>query len=488
MTRELLAKDLILPLPRPEYVALPEGFLSAMAEKLYSPKNLPPAPEGKKLGLRFFVEGGLTASSTSTVHFVQTVPTGKQLEELAVQLESFGMEEMGNEGLLASALVNSVKGSYAAKSRFIPASPLTPSLALMQNLVGLSGKKGPPDLVKIIETIYSLGKMGKPITSASSLYRDANAIRLSHDKILTAIDHSLESVVWGGLETAEVSPVNISSGIVSLLSNSPFSWFALSWDKITSKEWILALPARVWVDWATSVLRTGFAMAYLWETSWYQSLARELLGKEVAGEDFGQKVVSVMEAPIVWRGPEAPAEIRDVASKLKWRCYRSVAIRNLIEAYLTESGSHELPISEFVKKVRNDPILIKSLQEALSPNKESTSDSADRLWEAISYTLKQREKGDHYGFLDRTAGRYSFASPGIEWGAFMASMSAAGPGRETNLGDVSESVRNAGISAQGNQLLDLLERTGLTRGSADADLALKVETAYKQGDRFDSVP
>lgn len=484
----MLAGDLILPLPRPEYVALPEGFLSAMAAKLYSPKNLPLAPEGKKLGLRYFVEGGITSNSTSTVHFVQTIPTGEQLEELALQLESFGMEEMGNEGLLAAAVVNSVKGSYAAKSRFIPASPLTPSLALMQNLVGLSGKKGPPDLVKIIETIYSLGSMGSPKTSASSLYRDANSIRLGHDRILKAIEDSLESLVWGGLEPTEVSPVNVSSGILSLLGNSPFSWFASSWDKITSQEWVLALPARVWVDWATSVLRTGFAMSYLWETSWYQSLARELLGNEVVGDDFGQRVVSVMEAPIVWRGPEAPAEIRDVASKLKWRCYRSVTIRNLLEAYLTETGSHETPLSAFVDKVRDDPIFIKSLQEALSPNKESTSDSDDRLWEAISYTLKQREKGDHYGFLDRTAGRYSFASPGIEWGAFMASMSASGPGRDTNLGDVSESVRRAGISAQGNQLLDLLERTGLTRGSADADLALKVETAYKQGDRFDSVP
>jgi hypothetical protein len=103
------------------------------------------------------------------------------------------------------------------------------------------------------------------------------------------------------------------------------------------------------------------------------------------------------------------------------------------------------------------------------------------MWEAIRYSLKARERGDHYGFLESSGNRYLFAAPGIEWGALMASLTAERPGATTNLGDVARSVRLSGAQVHSGELLDLLERTGLARGSADADLAVLVETAYKEG-------
>jgi hypothetical protein len=206
----------------------------------------------------------------------------------------------------------------------------------MQNPVGLTGKRNPPDLGNIIEVIYSLGKKGNPPQSAANLYSVANRTRLTSDPILAAINSAFVDAVWGG-EVAEVSveATVIDSPISALLFDSPFSWFAETWDKVTSDQWVLALPAKVWVDWSTSILRTGFAMAYLWEASWYESLAREILSKNSVDVEFISRVMESLDPAIVWRGSESTAEIRDLASKLKWRCYRSVSVRNVLEGVLS---------------------------------------------------------------------------------------------------------------------------------------------------------
>lgn len=483
--REMKARDLILPLPRPEYVPMPEGFLSALAWKAYSVKKIPVPPEGQKLGLRYKFVGG--PSAAKSVHFEETFPRGEVLAELGKRLEEHGLEETGNKSLLAEAVVNSVVGGSSPKSKSVPSSPLAPAIALLQNPVGLTGKRNPPDLGNIIEVIYSLGKKGEPSKSAANLYCAANRVRLSSDPILAAINRAFTDAVWGGEVTElSVAATVIDSPISSLLVESPFSWFAETWDKVTSDPWVLALPAKVWVDWSTSILRTGFAMAYLWEASWYESLAREILSKNSVDVGFISRVMDSLDPAIVWRGSESTAEIRDLASKLKWRCYRSVSVRNVLEGVLEEHPNKDLPISELVESIRSDAEVTKQLQSALNPNKQVTLDPADKLWEAVRYSLKTRDKGDHYGFLE-SSGRYLFANPGTEWGALMASMAARGPGETTNLGEVAVFLNRSGTTTQPQELLALLERTGLSRGSADADLALEVETAYRKGAAIEPV-
>jgi hypothetical protein len=62
-----------------------------------------------------------------------------------------------------------------------------------------------------------------------------------------------------------------------------------------------------------------------------------------------------------------------------------------------------------------------------------------------------------------------------------ASLSAKRAGWETNLGEVSAALERSGTRPQIKELLGLLEQTGLARGSADADLAVAVESAFKPG-------
>lgn len=479
MLDNFCAGDIFIPLPRPEYVALPEGFLSSLAWRALEVSDLPAETDsGKKVGYRYKIN--MTEAQSKSVHFVETMPKGEDLVALNLALEGHGIEEIGNTALLAEAVVNSVRGSSAPKSKFSPASPLSPSLALLQNPVGLMGKRNPPDLARIFEVIYSLGKEGKPSSSVSSQWLQANKLRLSNDALLRAIDAAFAEVVWkNGIKEVTNSPVEVDSEISSYLGQTPFGWFADAWEKITSEEWVLSLPSRVWVDWATGVLRTGFAMAYLWESSWYEALGRSILLSTEPTGDFVDQVVQSMEPPLTWRSSETPAEIRDVSSKLKWRCYKAVKVREVLEVWVSERNAGDMPLVEFIEAIRSDSSALSDLQEALTPDKDSSSGSADNLWEAIRYSLKSRDKTDYYGFLESSGSRYLFPAPGIEWGAMFASISSRSAGVETNLGEVARALARSGTQPQTKELLLLLEKTGLARGSADADLAVAVESAYK---------
>lgn len=481
MTKEFKASDLFLPLPRPEYVALPEGFISALAWAALEVKGLElETAAGKKVGLRYKISSG--ELSTKTVEFRETAPEGEALADLLEILERHGIQELGNKNLLAESVVLSIKGTSAAKSKFSPASPLSPALALLQNNVGLMGKRNPPDIARIFEVIYSLGRGGKPEASVAKLWLKASKLRLHNDALLRAIDSSFAQVVWkGGISEVAVEPLTLNTQMSRLLADTPFGWFADTWDKVTSDEWVMCLPARVWVDWATGILRTAYAMSYLWESSWYEALGRSLLLRDEPSDEFVEGVIKTMEPPLVWRGGDAPAEIRDVSSKLKWRCDKAVKIRMVIEKWAKENDWMSEPITDFVNAFRKDSRALLDLQEALTPSKEAVTGSADNLWEAIRYSLKSRDATDYYGFLENSGTRYLFPAPGIEWGAMFASLSAKRAGLETNLGEVAMSLARSGTQPQTKELLALLEQTGLARGSADADLAVAVESAFKPG-------
>ena len=475
---QLVGRDLVIPLPRPEYVSMPEGFISAIAWRAYAPASPVPSTPGKKTGLRFLPHAGFSQIS-KTVEFVRTAPSGEVLGKFQSALEKFGLQQLGTQDNLAQAVINSITGTSTDKSKFLPASPLTPAVALLQNNIGMSGKGNPPDLALILETIYLLGA---PIDAKETLvkrYTDANAVRLAADPVLKAIDAAFTETIWGGSISIKADPPIAIPKCKSFMTDSPFTWFAEAWDKVTSKEWVLALPARVWVDWATSVLRMGYSLAFLWEAAWYESLARELLSNRPVDQNTVARVLEGMDQPLIWKSSDASAEIRDVSSKLKWRCYRSVEIRNLVEHWLKVNIKEDEPIFIALQSMQSDESLLKGLQKALFTDKDQNSGSAKNLWEAIRYSLKTRERGDHYGFLVSSGTRFLFASPGIEWAALVASLTAEGPGKNTNLGEISAKLTQLGTTPNTKEILRLLEKTGLARGSADADLALHVETAYK---------
>lgn len=471
--------DVMIPLNRPEYISYPEGFLSALAWSAFKVEKSPVASAGKKLGLRFHVV--LETKNTGNIEIHETEPKAGLLTEFEAALAKFGLESTEINSGLGQAILQSVRGTASLKGKFVPASPLTPALSLMQNSVGLQGKKNPPDLAEILETMYDLGSGSTSGRSLASSLADAQKLRLDQDPILRAIDSALSEVVWGAVSRDQGAANRTLKGqsLAPFLTESPFFWFAQSWDQITSPEWVEALPARVWVDWATTILRAAYALGFLWETTWYEALAREILSCNDEKKLTIEGILSRQEPPLSWRANNASAEIRDLSSKLKWRCFRSVEIRKALDTWITANSAGSLPLEQVGDLMRSDEKLIKKLVSSLNMDRNSDSGPGKNLWEAIRYTLVSREAGDHYGFFKSSGKRYLFAEPGLEWAAVMASLVSSRPGDTTNVGLVADALAKMGASPDPKDLIVLLEKSGLARGAADADLGVQVETAYR---------
>ncbi|XAZ32259.1 hypothetical protein AAHB34_05300 [Paenarthrobacter ureafaciens] len=149
-----------------------------------------------------------------------------------------------------------------------------------------------------------------------------------------------------------------------------------------------------------------------------------------------------------------------------------------IETWL-EQGRSELSADDALKVMRNDEGLRKSLVRALGSKRKISS--GNNTWEAIKYALKVRESfgefADHYGLLAQNH-RYLTVEPRTEWVAVIASLSCPEPGGETDVGRVLLGLDELGIRPGLADLIRLLEKAGLARGSADADQGVIVQSAF----------
>ena len=281
------ATHIILQLNRPQYVSVPEAFISSLAWKVHSHGAAKATEDGIPLGYMFRSE----TSGTATLKVKSTAPEGRRLVEYGQHLSASGLAtNVKYEIDLASAVLNSVAGVQAEKSKSQAASPVTPAFALLQDMRGFQRTKNPPDLAAILEALFRLGLHdGDDETTAARLWLNAAKKRCEIDPLLSAIDDAtrvallleagyselLQDDVRERSRTAECTQGDLYHG-------TPFSWFASAWQKLTSEEWVRALPARVWVDWATTVLRLALGQGFLWEAAWYETLARRILGGEAA--------------------------------------------------------------------------------------------------------------------------------------------------------------------------------------------------------------
>src|SRR5690606_17649359 len=176
---------------------------------------------------------------------------------------------------LAEALLNSVLGIRVGRSDIQPTSPISPSFALLQNTRGLLGKQNPPDIAVILETMFQLGlPAAAKNPGVSRRWKLAAARRMEIDPLVAKLDSALDKAIVHR-HAREVDP-HATSGLQGSYQGTPFEWFATSWCRLTEPVWVEALPARVWVDWATTLLRLAFGAGFLWESSWNIALAREI--------------------------------------------------------------------------------------------------------------------------------------------------------------------------------------------------------------------
>jgi hypothetical protein len=463
----------ILPLFRPQYVSASEGFINAIAWSLFEPRL---TDTGKKIGLRF--RGQIIP--TGQLKIVYTEPAGDALDHFERELASRGLVTNTEDKIASVAAINSVLGVKTDSGKFHPASPLSLNLALMQNTEGLFGSENPAPLADILEGIFSLGSTSPTDETVAGLWLHAVEHRLSLDPVLKVIDESFGATVFDG-SLVRRSPASRldSEHWKDLLEDTPFSWFARVWRKITSQEWVEALPARVWTDWATAILRMAYGLSYLWECAWYESLAVTLIANEP--DKNPSAIKARMDSVLAWRKKSSGADIRDLSSKIKNRAQRAYEIRSLLETWLKNNCPDEMSFESIRVCMAADSDLVSSLRSAQKPKRGNSVGKG--LREAIRYALitrgdKSLSSTDYYGLLRMSGTRYLFPEPGIEWIAVMTSMSCKGPGATTYLSNVARDLAEAGLRPDTQELIELLEKAGLARGSADADQGVVVEAAY----------
>lgn len=467
-------RHLVLPLNRAEYVVTPENLVSALAWRQFSLGGL----DGRKPPVGLTYEQ-TTPRKSKVVDFLTTRPTDQNLHHWLTALLASGFVFEGDANSGALAVAESIVGIRASRAHQHPASPMSVHLALMQNSRGLVGKANPPDFGQIIDALFALGGPSTLASkaSASELWRQAALRRVAGDPLVAAIDAAakahLEALGFGSIVAAQ-APAQPGLEFAGLLPGTPFSWFNRTWTRLTSDAWVDALPPRVWVDWATTVLRLAVGLGLIWEARWHHAVAENL----VAGiaPEFGVTAGSLETIP--WAAAEATVSVREVSSQLKRTVMRGHRIR---EVLATQNSSLRVdePWEEILHALSAEDALRTSLAEIL---RSDPGTSGTNAWEAVRYSLLIREGSgqyaDNFGLLRAHSSRHLIVDPAPEWIVVVASLCALGPGQTTTVGAVLNALEEMGLRPRIADLIALLERAGLARGSADADRAVNVVSAY----------
>jgi len=461
-----------LGLLRPQYVSVPEGFLAALAGSAFD-VDFGVDPGGKALAVAYELKAAGRTSATLKYH--ETRPRkAADLDKFGAALKAAGLESADDQRQLAEAVAAGIAGSRPRDGKVRATIPITASLALAQNLSGLVGSKNPPNVAAILEQLFELGapagSEGDP--GAAMLWVRAAEHRSAVDPVVRAIDDAVGTSFFssrpqhsGGKRIQEAS---------DNFQDTPYAWFHQAWTKLCRPDWVTALPARVWVDWANTVLRLAFGLGYLWEVAWYEAVARSVVsgGSHTVGE-LKKEVGELLP----WKDPSAAVSVRDVAASTKWRVMRSNGVREAIRNWI--NASEETGDAVGLDAMQGDPDFRAKLTTALT----DPSGTNQNLWEAINYSLLTREgtgaNADHYGFLRKDHGpRFSLPDPGVEWLAALASLSCPGPGGSSDVGQFLKNLRLLGLRPEMGDLVNRLEHAGVARGSADADQAVEIRAAF----------
>ena len=474
-------RHLILPLNRPQYMN-PEAFSTALAWSLFEVEMAAPANSSHVVALQYRANAR-KPSNTLEYRTTDPVPDRERLDAFALALTAEGVIAEHDQTDLARAVANSICGIQAKGSTYHPAAPITESMALLQNIVGMQGAKNPPNLALIVEGLFGLGRPSdaKPLVSAAQQWQAAVQHRASIDPLARALDSAVKSSLLDSVPTQVSGTVaDPAREWMGMFPETPFTWMYRMWNKITSEEWVDALPARVWVDWASTVLRMGLGMGFLWEAAWNEGIALTLLrGKDLTWEAIRETA----PASLPWRSLSSATSVRDVSSTLGRRARRSELIRGHLDSWITDwtkaNAGEKTDANSALEEMAHDQSLLSLLEHDLQgflPRKKSN------LWEAIRYTLSVREESgpfaDHYGLLRSNGRRYLMIDPGIEWITVIASLSCSEPSTKTDLGNVMKSLNELGLTPPLGDVVVLLERAGLARGSADADQGVVIQSAF----------
>ena len=397
-----------------------------------------------------------------------------------------------------SILLEELEAPASAGATRTVATPLTIQAALLQDRRGVTGKNNPANVALILEQMY---RLGGGCVSVSGRWASA---------LLSAGPAGLP--VWASDAIAEIVPATFLDSIGSLersadcvklkqlrqpawlsqYRRTPFHWFASSWDRLCSDDWIDKMPRRRWTDWAACIARTAIATGFMFE----MHMARRMIAAIVSSEDPESEVRSAMDESnrlFTWDDglQRVAADVGPSMNRLA--AVGTECLSLLANLVAPEHGNVRVP-APFLFDDRPKGLCewLVAARSAIASDNERVreevsyaldakrSGSANNIWETMRYSLLDRSESgadDLYALL-RSAGRFTWIEPGQEWLVTVASLQALGPGRLSRLTDLREALSAIGIEASQQTLVARLESFGLARSSHDADDALEIMSGF----------
>lgn len=485
---------------RPQYPPTPDVLQSALAWSFFAP-----APANGARGFIYYRE---SATQPKRVQIVSTRPDIPESSAWISALRGQGLFYDGGpvEGEVAHAAANALVGIEPLKGTGNTAAPLGLAAALLQDPSGAMGVANPPNFAALINQIYLMGSPsstpGRASTQlASELWFQAVTKIAKGTDLLRALDAALfHSVIKANLDpktTPDWPPgartpnkTSVPDGPPKWWTGSdfdpvdtPFGWFADSWKKLCSDEWILALPPRRWTDWASCLIRQALAFSFLWEAHFFRVLGRFVaIESSESPETAAARIRSAPMGLIPWATAGSIATL-DIKPRVRDLLRTGLACR---AAFWEWQASTVAPKDKSLigmlnyMRQRASKALRKQLVQALDGNQEAGG--LRNLIETVEYSLLcRRDTGrsaDFYGFTKTISRRFTHVAPSPEWIVVISSVAAPGPSVGCRLADVIVSLQRLGLQPRIDTLVRELERAGLCASAPDGDEGILVSPAF----------
>ena len=522
--------DELIPLPRPEYAKQTESLLtdllwrsrgSSLSDSLTGKAYLP-----ELAGVQM---ERLVPSRARGKHeaIIETLPMAE-----AADVSSLVSTPAGSEPP-TKALLNSIVAPRSSGDRSLACVPINPDSVVLQTLHGLVNKKDPPNMANAIEALGRLGGSGGhghvaflllqafstrvgvrnglaglvdtlfPVI-AEQVWEQLKSKRLSdlRDAFLmgkiTQEDLESQQAAIGNLpDWRGVTPRLYDTADNLLLTSyelTPFKWFWSKWSTLCdpTNGWYDALPARRFMDWALCLLRTGLAFAYLWEAEFFVRLYECIVQLQDAAPGARANMTrlqSMLEEDLVLatiESPLVPASQKHAWTALASLIARGYLARENIKRHLQDihfpipAGRNFIGvIEEWVNSLDSEGV--KTLSEPLVV-KDFT---ANNQREFVRYLLRPRasdddaaDQADFYYLAQTNKANKFWFQPGPEWLVVVTSLLGKRSGGRCTLGMLLGDLRALGIKVDRWVLIGMLEESGLSTDSPDADDAIVIKASF----------
>lgn len=497
MSREARASGSpILGLNRPQYAAIPEVLVSALAWSA--------ASEGGASG-KFEIDGrevdALAYGSEAplpknlSIGLAKPDERGERFEALVAVLASQLHLDPEKARHAAAVLVDDLQALRPPKAKSVAISPVNHVASLLQNASGLARVKRPPNYAAIIRRMYLLGG-GSDYPEASmmaALGQEGGVPDWMRGSIDAISPEFVREAAGSAARWARHGTPNEDDQPAWLEGvPTPYSWFAGAWSSLTGEGWIDHMPRRRWIDWCACTLRTVLGMGYLYEMTLAYRAVSAIADDDRSADEAARHALSVASPLLAWDEGVRPSS-RDIRARIRTAVVRGTACLEAARDWIEDEGMPDPSayverrdgLAKWIEDARRwrDATGRESLARELARRLEdgASSRSANNVDETIIYSLRARgdalATGDLYGLLSQR-GPYTIVDPGQEWFVAVASLCAVKPGGLARVGDVEKALDAIGVRPGYAAIVRRLEMSGLGRSSHDADEAIELKAAF----------